>query len=362
MISALKKRVVTPITATFDRAASALIFGRSERSRRRSRAESLGPTERMRALEEVERFYSRPEWLGDEIEAFFPGVAADELREEPVGRIGSSGTIVDLRWRSALAPLIDEPEVRRRLEERAGTNHVAIARMYAHLDRPRPAILLLHGYMGGVFAVEELAFPVRWLFERGLDVVLAVLPHHGPRGVAGRRPLLPSSDPRVTIESFRHAIVDLRTLVATLRARGAPAVGAMGMSLGGYTTTLLSTIEPLDFAVPMIPLASIADFARDGDRLVGTATQRREQHEALERAHRVVSPLARPSKVDPARALVIAGEGDRITPRAHADKIAAHLGAPLHAFHGGHLLQVGRDEAFREVARLLARAGLLDPR
>ncbi|UJR85481.1 alpha/beta hydrolase [Sandaracinus amylolyticus] len=361
MIASIKKRIVTPITATFDRAASRVIFGRSEQSKRRSAAESLGPIERRRRLDEIGAFYGTAQHVEDP-DVFFPRVAAHDLREQHAGRIGQEGTIVDLRWRSALAPLSAEPEVVRRLEARADVNHTAIVRLYAHLDRPRPTIVLLHGYLGGVFAIEEVAFPVRWMFERGLDVVLAVLPHHGPRGMRGRRPLLPHSDPRITIESFRHAIVDLRTLVSVLRDRGAPVVGAMGMSLGGYTSALLATVEPIDFVVPMIPLASIADFARDGDRLVGTATQQREQYDALEKAHCAVSPLARPSKVDPARALVIAGSGDRITPRSHAEKLAKHFDARLHVFDGGHLIQVGRDEGFREMARMLAREGWLDPR
>ena len=358
MIASLKKRIVTPLSAGFDRAASRVIFGRSEQSRSRSAAESLGPSERLARLRDITAFY---EGQGD-AEAFFPRVPADDLREERVGRVGERGEIVDVRWHSALLPLCREPEVVRRLESRADVNHTAIVRHYRHVDRPRPTIVLLHGYLGGVFAIEEVAFPVRWLFERGLDVVLAVLPHHGPRGIRGKRPLLPHSDPRITIESFRHGIVDLRTLASWLRARGAPAVGAMGMSLGGYTSALFATVEPLDFVVPMIPLASIADFARDGDRLVGTATQRREQYEALERAHCIVSPLWRPSRVDPERTLVIAGSGDRITPPSHAEKLAEHLRARLHVFEGGHLLQVGRDEGFRELARMLARAGWLEPR
>src|SRR5260221_165757 len=82
-------------------------------------------------------------------------------------------------------------------------------------------------------------------------------------------------------------------LAGFLRARGAPTVGAMGMSLGGYSTALFATVDDaLGFAVPIIPLASIADFARDQGRL-GDAAQSKEQHKALEAANRVVSPLAR---------------------------------------------------------------------
>ena len=360
MIRALQRKLLTPLTAGFDRAAARVLFARSARSRGRSSSESLGPTERRDRLGLIERFYCTTQFL-EEPDTFFPILEADDLRDERLRDYGADGEVRELRWHSALLPLTDEPDVVRRLEARAVVNHAAVARLFAHRDRARPTIVLVHGYMGGAFALEERAFPVRAFFDAGLDVVLAVLPHHGARGVRGRRPLLPASDPRITIESFRHAIVDLRTLVGLLRDRGAPAVGAMGMSLGGYSSALLATVEPIDFVVPMIPLASIADFARDSDRLVGTATQRKEQHEAIEAAHRVVSPLARPSLVDPARALVIAGSGDRITPATHAERLAEHLGAPLHVFAGGHLLQLGRGGAFREVRSMLAREGVLAP-
>jgi pimeloyl-ACP methyl ester carboxylesterase len=135
------------------------------------------------------------------------------------------------------------------------------------------------------------------------------------------------------------------------------------MSLGGYTSALLATVEPeLAFSVPIIPLASIADFARAGGRLVGTEEQQLEQHAALEAAYRVVSPLGRPSRIDAERILVLGAEADRITPLAHARRLAAHFDARMEIFPGGHLLQFGRAEAFRAVARLLGRLGLLSPR
>ena len=107
----------------------------------------------------------------------------------------------------------------------------------------------------------------------------------------------------------------------------------------------------------MIPLASIADFARDGGRLRGSPEQQRLQHAALEQALQVVSPLARPPRIASDRVLVIAASGDGITPIRHAKQLAASLGAPLEEFHGGHLLQFGRADAFRAVGRLLARCG-----
>jgi pimeloyl-ACP methyl ester carboxylesterase len=136
----------------------------------------------------------------------------------------------------------------------------------------------------------------------------------------------------------------------------------MGMSLGGYTVALLATVETgLSFAVPIIPLASIADFAREQGRL-GKGNDGEAQHDALDAATRVVSPFARPSRIPPKagipRVLVVAGLGDRITPIAHAERLARHFGAPLVPFSGGHLLQFGRRRAFRELGRLLTDLGV----
>ena len=145
----------------------------------------------------------------------------------------------------------------------------------------------------------------------------------------------------------------------TLRAKLSRRVGVMGMSLGGYTSALVGTVaDDIDFVVPMIPLASIADFAREQGRL-GEGKEAAEQHAALERANWIVSPLARPLRVSPARALVVAAEYDRITPVAHAARIAAHFGCETLTIAGGHLVQLGRSDAFRAVAAMLAREGII---
>ncbi len=329
-------------------------LSRSERSRRKSSAESLGPRERAEALRRVAERY-QPHVA--DASGFFlrPETPSPELAK--VRRFGQ-GEVVDARWDSGYRPFAEELADRYLSFEE---NTRAHARLFLH-DEPAPTIVLVHGYLGGVHAFEEKAWPLRWLFDKGLDVVLFVLPLHGERRAPGR-PKFPSSDPRITIEGFRQAVWDFRALQAFLAARGAPAVGVMGMSLGGYTTALLATlVVELRFAIPFIPLASIADFARDGDRLVGTASQRRRQHALLEEALAVVSPLSRAPKVAPEGRLVVAARGDRITPPAHAKRLASHLQAPLEIFTGGHILQLGRRQGFRAVGRLLGELGLLSGR
>lgn len=345
-----------------DTLAAAFALGRSRRSRLRSRAESLGHEERIAALEAIVARHTEPAWAAPP-EVFF-GEAGEAGRwEEQHVRALRGGDVVDVRWKSGYSLLAKEPEVRRRYLS-VSSNEWAHARLFLHRDRRRPVAVLIHGYLGGVYGIEERTWPMRWMFEKlGLDLALFVMPFHGARNLRGRRPLFPASDPRLNVEGFRQAIWDLVSLRRTLMSRGAPAVGVMGMSLGGYTTALAVTADPgLAFGAPVIPLASIADFARDGGRLVGSPDEQRAQHAALEEAHRPVSPFARSTRLAPERLRVIAGEADRITPASHARRLSAHLAAPISVFPGGHLLQFGRGDGFREIARMLRDLDLLERR
>jgi dienelactone hydrolase len=336
--------------AGVDRAFLAAVRLRS--SRVRARAESLGHDQRLAALADIAEAYPLRE-----PDTYFAPPAAVTPRLEHVRREGDV-EIIDASWTSGYEPF--GAAVRSRyLAHKNNLDARARLRLAA---RPRPAVILVHGYMGGFYGIEERAWPVEWLDRIGLDVALPILPFHAMRGDGGP-PRFPGSDPRVTNEGFRQAVHDLRALAAYLRARGAPSVGIMGMSLGGYTTALLATLEPeLAFAVPMIPLASVADYALEQGRLRGGPAEAELQHAALERAHWVVSPFARRSVVPAERVLVIGARADRITPIAHAERIARHIGAPLVTMAGGHLLQVGRGDAFRAVARLLGALDILPPR
>jgi predicted alpha/beta hydrolase family esterase len=130
----------------------------------------------------------------------------------------------------------------------------------------------------------------------------------------------------------------------------------MGMSLGGYTAALSATVEPeLSFLIPVVPLSSLVDFASEQGSLSVDPHEARLEREILECIYGPVSPFSSPSLVAPENALVIGARADRVTPIAHARSLAAHLRAPLVAFKGGHLLQVGRRESFERVYALLER-------
>jgi pimeloyl-ACP methyl ester carboxylesterase len=314
----------------------------------------LSHEDRMSGLAGVIRAYGDPRFLSSP-ELFFPKPRPAEptlvhVRDD---KSQDGVSVYDASWASEHEHLFLEHTAA--YAEHA-KNRTAHARLLLHRE-PRPAILAIHGYLGGQFAFEERAFPVRWMNRRGFDVALVVLPFHAQRARASGPPLFPGADPRFTIEGCRQSIADLRAIASYLKARGSPSVGVMGMSLGGYVTSLLATIDPdLSFAVPIIPLCSFADFAHDQHRFgVGPAAE--EQYRAYDEAMRVVSPLARPSAISSERVLVLAAAHDHITPKVHAERLAEHFAAPLIVFPGGHLLQFGRGDAFREVGRLWRRLG-----
>lgn len=358
--------------------------------------ESLSHAERMAALAAFAAFYDRPEHF--ELRSpFFSRLTEPQAALRVVRPYGRDGDVIDVSWPSCFEPLwssaaIDAQLLRMRVmlqdqafrdlsgcfqtlsecERRLGIkarydaspreNMTMRARWFKHRGGPRPCVVILHGYMGGTLAIEEYMWPVRALFDRGIDVVMTVLPMHGVRaGLKGRfrLPGFPAVDPRLAVEGFRHLVHDHLSLFDYLLNGRVTGLGLMGMSLGGYSAALLSTLEPrLRFGVFYMPLASIADFALRTGRMVGSADDQREQASALERVYRPVSPFSRPSLLPEGRALVLAGEADRITGMAHARRLADQFGVTCRTYAGGHILPLGREAAFARIWRLLEHADL----
>lgn len=358
------RRVIGSAVGAVDRAVVVAMQMRGARDR--AQADKMDHAARLEALAAIHRAYGGDAIVADAATYFVPPPVADpvlrSVRKEPPSKAGTSRSVEvwDAQWPSPFEPYLAEVATKylSRVE-----NRTARARLFLGDGPKRPAVIALHGYMGGHWMLEEAQWPTAWLARRGLDVALPLLPFHalraGPRRGA---PPFPSADPRLTNEGFRQAVADIVSLARWLRERGAPHVGVMGMSLGGYTSSLLATVSrDIDFVMPMIPLASIADFAREQGRL-GIGEQADAQHAALERANWVVSPLARPLALPPSRALVVAAEHDRITPTSHAQRIATHFGCELVTIPGGHMVQLGRSEAFRGLASMLEREGIIAPR
>jgi pimeloyl-ACP methyl ester carboxylesterase len=341
--------MIRSLSAAVDIIATRAAYWQSARARRRSPSETLGHEQRLARLRELASQYPQDD-------EYFREPRAIEWQQTSVRTLGDGGRVIDVRWDSDYRTFL--PRLAERYHK-CEDNRFAAARLFLHRD-PRPGLVLVHGYMAGQHRIEERMWPSRWLYRLGLDLAFFVLPFHGVRAIRGRvgPPPFPGSDPRLTNEGFRQAMGDFRDLVMRLK-RDRQEVSVMGMSLGGYTAALAATVEPsLCCAVPVIPLGSLADFARDQGRLGKTRAQATLEHSSLAEAHRVVSPLHRKPLIAGERVLVIGAEADRITPLHHAEGLAGHFGAPLATWPGGHLLQIGRRAAFLRVGQFFAQLGL----
>jgi len=390
MPNLLLRRTLSRLASGLDIAFAGAALTPTRRFVRGARTAPVVHDTRMRALALIGSFYARPEFLTLENE-FFPRpapIAPDFVRVRDLGR---RGEVIDLSWPSTFEPLwsreavlahvaavperaqsafgpvtdaaelaalgIDRSADLREKYMRARANRTARARWFRHAGAPRPCVVLVHGYMAGTYAIEERLWQVKRLFKSGLDVVLTVLPLHGPRRSETRGyrpPAFPSSDPRFTIEGFRQVVFDHRALLDYLRSAGVTDLGIMGMSLGGYSAALLATLErELRFAVFFVPLAAIEDFAHQSGAMTGSEEEQLAVRDALRAAQLMVSPFARASLVPADRVIVVAGESDRVTGVQQARRLAEHFGAEMSLFHGGHLLHAGREQAFAPVWRLL---------
>lgn len=259
--------------------------------------------------------------------------------------------------------------------------YAAEYRRYDNLDtvhlfswtHARPAagtILLTHGWGVGHKVIHEHEFGIEHLFRRlGLDVYFYVMPFHSLRRPSRTRfsgELHPSPNLMRTNETFIQKVQELRTALRYIKAQNPAPLGMMGSSLGGYTTALLASLESsLDFAVPVLPPASLAELfwsqgkgdpVLDGVEAMGMTRERFVQAWALH------SPLSYQPKVPWRGRFIIGAAGDNLVTPQHTDLLWNHWGRPRRfAFAGGHVLQVYRADYHRELGRFLADFGVVDP-
>lgn len=210
-------------------------------------------------------------------------------------------------------------------------------------DPERPWLVCIHGYQMGRPLVDLSAFRAEWLHrELGLNLLLPVLPLHGPRTIGGR-----SGDGFLggevldTIHAEAQAMWDIRRMLTWVRAQGAPRIGAYGLSLGGYNAALLSTLdESLACVIAGIPAADFTRlFFRHGPalQLLEAELNGIEEHHMLE-IHRVVSPLVLECRVPREQRYIFAAVADRLVPPDQVRDLWRHWDEPrIEWYPGGHL-------------------------
>ena len=238
-------------------------------------------------------------------------------------------------------------------------NQTALLRTLNLRIKGKPMAILVNGFSSGHHLMERVAWPMREFFRQGINVSLFALPFHGPRGHAFP-PEWPQQDTAFTIEGFRQAIWDLQIAIRAMREAGASEVGVVGMSLGGYTASLLATVtSDVDFVLSYIPIASVPDVMNDNDLVPGSGDIQRTLYEGYREQLVPITPVCRMPRVEPKRVSIISGEFDRLATVKHGQRLADHFGTELVKFPGGHIVQNRRAQAFRKSLEGFQDAGVL---
>jgi hypothetical protein len=267
-----------------------------------------------------------------------------------------------LRFESGYEPHLEEP--RRDAWLRLARNRTAHAWVLRHADASRPWLVCIHGYQMGSPLLEFAAFEAGILHRvRGLNLLFPVLPLHGPRK-EGRRSgdgyLV--GDPIDTVHAVANALWDMRRLLSWVRAQGATRVGVHGLSLGGFHTALLASLDDdLACAIPGIPLADVSRIVwRHGPPLRIRHFERNGVvHEEVSEVLRVASPLCFEPRVPRERRYIYAAVADRLVPADQVHDLWRHWGEPpIVWYQGGHVTFRLHPEVRRLVDRALVESGL----
>jgi dienelactone hydrolase len=230
----------------------------------------------------------------------------------------------------------------------------------------RPWLICIHGYQMGTPIVDFGAFRPAWLHRRlGLNLVLPVLPIHGPRKirrVSGDGFL--AGELLDTVHALAQTAWDVRRVASWVRAQGATRIGVYGLSLGGYSTALVSSLEPgFECAIAGIPAT---DFARLSWKH-GPADSLRRAEEAgvglgeTTNLKRVVSPLVLRPQLPHERRFVFGGSADQLVPPDLVRDLWRHWEKPaMHWYPGAHCTFPTHGPVRRFIEGALRSSGMVD--
>jgi hypothetical protein len=245
-------------------------------------------------------------------------------------------------------------------------NLKAWAQHWRHDDGPRPTLCVIHGFGASTYLVNSAFFALPWLYGKGYDVLLYLVPFHGPR----RDLLSPfngvgmfAGGPSWFNETIFHSVHDFRIFLDYLQADGVTQIGVTGLSLGGYHAALLAAIEDrLELSIPNAAVTSIPDLLPNyfplnlGLQFVSKVhgLPRDLIYEALD----VHSPLRYDPLLPRERLMIIGGLGDRLAPPEQSRLLWEHWRRPrLHWYPGNHILHVNRAAYLREMRKFMKDVG-----
>ncbi|OBJ00033.1 S9 family peptidase [Mycobacterium sp. 1465703.0] len=242
------------------------------------------------------------------------------------------------------------------------SNNTVRAQHWRHDDGPRPTLCVIHGFMGSSYLANGRFFALPWYYRSGYDVLMYTLPFHGKRaekyspfsgfgyfagGLSG------------FAEAMAQAVHDFRSIIDYLRHTGVDRIALTGISLGGYTSALVASVDDrLEAVIPNCPVvtpATLFDEWFPANMLVRLGLRLSDiSPDDLAAGLAYHCPLNYQPLVPRDRRMIITGLGDRMAPPEHAVKLWRHWDeCALHWFPGSHVMHVSQLDYLRRMTAFL---------
>jgi hypothetical protein len=198
--------------------------------------------------------------------------------------------------------------------------------------------------------------------DLGLNLAFLTLPFHGRRNPGRGFPPVPGFDVLDTVHGLAQAAWDARQLVAYVRARTEQPVAIMGLSLGGCVAGLTASLDDVDAALLLEPVADLGSIVVEtGERFGPTTDESLELASRASRLFHPVSLLAHAPRVAPEGRVVVAGTLDRFVPAStQSIPLLQHWDEPeVHWHHGGHVSLLWDRRVQTAIDAALVRVGLV---
>ncbi|OBI97714.1 peptidase [Mycobacterium alsense] len=308
------------------------------------------------------RFYADLGAERDPAKSFPQPTEPPEVSSRPANRLAewiAHGTVDNISFPSSFRAI--NPALRTRWSAWK-SNNVVHAQHWRHDDGPHPTLCVIHGFMGSSYLANGRFFTLPWYYRSGYDVLMYTLPFHGPRaercspfsgfgyfagGLSG------------FAEAMAQAVHDFRSIVDYLRHTGVERIALTGISLGGYTSALVASVDDrLDAVIPNCPVVTPATmfdewFPANKLMRLGLRMSNIGRDELLAGLS-YHCPLNYRPLVDRDRRMIITGLGDRMAPPGQAAMLWEHWDrCALHWFPGSHVLHVSQLDYLRRMTQFL---------
>jgi pimeloyl-ACP methyl ester carboxylesterase len=220
-----------------------------------------------------------------------------------------------------------------------GAANEASARVLSHGGTRRRWLIWVHGASQG--RPDDLfTFRAAHLHnDLDFEVVMPVLPAHGPRSLPGVA--YPGFDPILNVLITMRAVAEIRSLIGWIHTHDPIDITIAGTSLGGPIAALVASLDPrvssVLATVPMLDMHRTLThhMARGGIR--GKLMAELLSSEPVRTVSAVMDPLSVEPHAEPDRRMVIAALNDRITSVTAAQQLHQHWNGRVHWYQGSHV-------------------------